>query len=419
MNMERKSSFVVISDFRTTPLIAAISIARKKVLTGNVEIVVSSRTIYTNDYGDFIPTTLKLFKLFILRLFLKCTIVAEDSNTKVNDEFTLGIKSSLLSITCDSQASENTYPVLYSQLVNLSKGSIEVANFIINKRNNAEIYIFNGRLSSTYSITNLYKKNFDIYYYEYSSDPKKYVLYPFAIHDDYLKGLSLINYKNNILISKPILSNMSEMTKSAKLNNLYVSRYKTLSDKIFDVVVFLGSDHEYSHVSAPKTGTIAIGNLQLVKEVIKKYESECSIAVRAHPNQIFDRNFKTTNQIIEEICREKNITFYPPNSSVSSYDLISKSKIVAVDVSSIGFDAVYLGKPVDVFGNSCLKTILDYAPIDIASNATLLANYVAENMSISDFLFLERFEPVFNIINQIMLRVESVIYRKVSGAEKS
>lgn len=409
--MKSKSTLVVISDLRTTPLMAAIDIAKKKALTSDVEIIMSSRIIYSEDYGDFIPTPLRLFKLLVLRLLFKCTIVAKNINTKVDDIFTLGIRSSLLSITCDSMASESTYPTLYSKLVDLAKGSIEIADFITSKQDDAEIYIFNGRLSSTYPIASLYKKDFKICYYEYSNDAKGYFLYPFAIHDDYLRGISIVNYRNNLLISRPVLLSMAKNIQSTKLSNPFVSDYKIFVDKAFDVVVFLGSDHEYAFVTAPQTGTIAIGNIKLVEEVIKKYGSENSIAVRAHPNQAVDKNYETSNQYIEKICCENNIKFYPPSSSVSSYDLINKAKIVCIDVSSIGFDAVYLGKKVHVFGNSCLRVILSHAPDHIFRNKVLLADYVAENMAICNLLFLNKFNLPYSIVNQLMLRIEARFYR--------
>jgi hypothetical protein len=410
----KTSSFIVITDLRITMIMAALKIARSAAMTGRTQMLISSRITNARDYGDFQPPFLKRLKLFVLRFFFGCIIIPRSDETIVDPVFNLGIKSSLASITYDSLADEDGYPKIYSDLVDLTKGAIELTNFIKKTARSkiSEVYIFNGRLASSYPIKQQLDKESDIslYYYEFANNNQGYVVYPFSIHDDYSVGLSLINYSCNSFVSKPISHTRAENFKYNKTNNFLTKFYTSSLDTNFDVVVFLGSDHEYVFVSSSETGAVSIGNLELVKQVIANYKPTHSIAVRSHPNQRVDKNYQTSNSPIAKLCREHGVMFYDPISDVSSYELIKNAKVVAIDISSIGLDAIFLGKTVHVFGNSSLKAIIDSMPPHIKENNILAADYVAQVMAFSADLFVKKFSLAEFFALALLARLEQVFY---------
>ncbi len=410
----KTSSFIVITDLRITMIMAALKIARSRAMTGRTQMLISSRITNARDYGDFQPSFLKRLKLLVLRFFFGCIIISSSDETIVDPWFDLGIKSSLLSITCDSLADKDSYPKIYSDLVDLTKGAIELASFIKKAARSkiSEVYIFNGRLASSYSIQQQLDKESDIslYYYEYGFySTKGYVVYPFSVHQSYLIGLSLINYSRNSFVSKPISYTLAEKFKYNKTNNFFTKFYRSCPDTNFDVVVFLGSDHEYVFVRpSTETGLVYIGNLELVRQVIANYKPTNSIAVRSHPNQRIDKNYQISNSPIAQLCREHGVMFYDPMSDVSSYELIKNAKVVAVDVSSIGLDAMFLGKTVHVFGNDSLKAIIDSMPPHIKENNILAADYVAQVMVFSAGLFVKKFSLAEFFALALLVRLEQV-----------
>ncbi|MGI6250555.1 MAG: hypothetical protein ACOYKD_04245 [Anaerolineaceae bacterium] len=78
--------------------------------------------------------------------------------------------------------------------------------------------------------------------------------------------------------------------------------------------------------------------------------------IRAHPDEA--RKGKTSEESVAEWARknqiekEQNIRFIPPEQYVSSYDLIRMAKLVLIYNSTIGLEAAILGKPVLAAGRS-------------------------------------------------------------------
>ncbi len=397
MVLELSQEYVVITDFRALPWLAAMNMARRLKMRHTISFVVSSRYLYSDDYGTRLPALYKTLKLKILSFFFKLIQVNAQSETIISESDVKGIISSLQSITCDSKACEKTYPRLYKKLYESALGGKEVYNFISNQNSIvAKVYVFNGRTASSYPIVRgCFDQGIEVAYYEYASTSYcGYHLYPYPPHSTKRLGFDVIKFKKYCIKSKAEMLKGGIEWKLNKLSNPYVLNYKEKTNLKYDVVVFLGSDHEYTCVDEDITGFKFIGNLGLVKAVIDKYSPVHSIAVRAHPNQLNDINYKPTLETINALCKSSGIDFFDPHSTISSYDLIKNCSVVAVEFSSIAYDAIFFGKKVDLFGDLDLKEILLQIPVDYLEDKVYVASYVGEVMALYKDLYYIRFSEI-------------------------
>ncbi len=89
--------------------------------------------------------------------------------------------------------------------------------------------------------------------------------------------------------------------------------------------------------------------LDLALEVIREHP-ETLFVIRAHPDELRVR--KSSRETVEgwvtshEVQKEANVVFVSPRETLSSYELILKSKFVMVYNSTIGLEASIMGAPV-------------------------------------------------------------------------
>jgi len=89
--------------------------------------------------------------------------------------------------------------------------------------------------------------------------------------------------------------------------------------------------------------------LDLVLDVIKAHP-ETLFVIRAHPDELRVR--KSSRETVQgwvasrSVEKEANVVFVSPNETLSSYELISKSKFVMIYNSTIGLEASILGEAV-------------------------------------------------------------------------
>jgi hypothetical protein len=89
--------------------------------------------------------------------------------------------------------------------------------------------------------------------------------------------------------------------------------------------------------------------LDLVLEVIKEHR-ETLFVIRAHPDEL--RLRKSSRETVEgwvasrSVDKEANVVFVSPKETLSSYELIQKSKFVMVYNSTIGLEAAIMGAAV-------------------------------------------------------------------------
>jgi len=89
--------------------------------------------------------------------------------------------------------------------------------------------------------------------------------------------------------------------------------------------------------------------LDLVLEIIKEHR-ETLFVIRAHPDELRVR--KSSRETVEGwvsshgVDKESNVVFVSPHETLSSYELIQRSKFVMVYNSTIGLEASIMGAPV-------------------------------------------------------------------------
>jgi hypothetical protein len=414
-----KNEYIVISDFRALPCIAAMNMAIRFSKNRNITFVVSKRFLSAEDYGQYFHPIYKIIKLKIISVFYKLIYVEKNSDSALSQSDELGVISSLQSITCDSNASEVTYPSLFAKLSELALGSKEIFKCITSVNLPDRVFVFNGRTASSYPLVrSCFDQNITVAYYEYASNHYSgYRLYPYPPHSTTRLGEDVVRFRSICLRPIPEIYLRGKQWGQAKLANAYTKHYQESAKINYDVVVFLGSDHEYTCLDADLSGFKYIGNVGLVKAVIDKYSENYSIAVRAHPNQVNDKSYKLTLASISDLCNEFNLGFYGPDSKISSYELIKNSSIVAVELSSIASDAILLGKNVEIFGDLDLRVILSHTSAFQLLDKNYLPVHVREIMSLYEDLFFVKFNYFERLFCRILSSFEWQILRASSPSK--
>lgn len=402
-----EKEYIVISDFRALPVLAAVHIVRRFSSRRNITLIVSSRCLNSHDYGQFLPAIYKKLKIKVISYFFQVIYVAPNLDTHLTDTNRLGVLSSLKSLTCDSEASNESHPALFSNLSVSALGAREIFDYLINE-SPQRVFIFNGRTASSYPIVRgCFDHGIDVAYYEYAFNSYSgFRLYPYPPHSTTRLGADISHFRKICIKSIPDLFLMGKRWGEKKLRNEFTKSYQESANIGYDVVVFLGSDHEYTCIDEDYSGFKFIGNIGLVKAVINKYGTSKSVAVRAHPNQINDKSHRLTLDPIIDLCKEHGFVFYGPESKVSSYELIKKSSVVAVEYSSIAYDTVLLGKQVDVFGDLDLKVILSQVAHVQLLDRDYLASHVREVMALYDDLFFVEFNYFEVLVCRVLFVLE-------------
>jgi hypothetical protein len=363
-------------------------------------VILSRESLNSFDYGEYLPYWNKKLKLFFLRILYRVLIIDSIQHIKQGEIDSTGIISSLMSITNDSLADEFKYPHLYQMLYKSAIGAYSVQLYLEKLKNIYELFLFNGRGSSQFQIALFASRNnVKVSYFEYGySSIKGYKLFPYSPHSLLKIGLDLINiFKCQ---SEPFVLSLEQKKIankiiSEKLGNSFTFNLEH-SKLSFDIVVFLGSDHEYTGISREISGISFRGNLELCKYAFDKYGHSSSIAVRAHPNQRNDCSAFITNKKIRDYCQLRNIVFFDYDSKISSHSLIRNSKIVVTEYSSICYDAIYLEREVDIFGEHDLKIILCKMPNEIISlGPKEVKFYVAYLKYLEEYLYFHPFNFFF------------------------
>lgn len=407
-----KKAVVVINDLRAVPVFAALKVARMLSATGQrAEVVVSRRLIRCRDFGDYMPMLYKVIVMGVLRICFGVKVIARNPATSLSDPESMGIVSSLYSITNDSGADQRGYPRIYDELTSLSMGAKEIIAHV-DSQAVAKIYLFNGRTASSYPLSRYaHTRRLTTMYYEYGSSHKGFKLYPCPPHASWALGHALMDFYRQGVISLPSLAAQAQSFERHKIDNPYAAANTRPLSKEYDVSMFLGSDHEYTAVDSEICGIEWRGNLDFCKRVVEKYGPGKRYAIRCHPNQRSDRNWRTLSAVIEQFCSDCGADFFGPDSGVSSHDLIKKSKIVATDLSSIALDAVLLGKDVDVFGATDLRNILQHLHESVRASPLLCKKVIAEMFGLADRLFFIRFNWLETALCLLLTKANAVFMK--------
>ena len=405
----------IITNFRILPFLSIFyEVLKNKKITKVV--LLSRESLKSFDYGEYMPLWNKKLKIFFLSLFTKVLII--DTKCNLDEEIdTTGIISSLVSITSDSNADKFKYPELYTNFYNLAKGAYSVQLFLDGLKIPYELFLFNGRGASQFSIALYASRNhIKTSFFEYgNSSYMGYKLFPYTPHSSMKIGQDLnihFKKKNKSNFLTPNQKKLALELIDEKLNNIFTQNL-SITDLNYDVLVFLGSDHEYTGVSEEISNFRILGNLKLCEYAYNKYGSKYTIAVRAHPNQKVDPSANFTNQKIKDFCETRGIVFFNYDSTISSHSLIKNCKIVVTEYSSISYDAIYLEKEVDIMGDLDLKVILSELPIEIKTLGPIEVKlYVAYIKHLESNLHFVSFNLVFKYICFFLTIIERKFFFK-------
>lgn len=369
-NSKLSKQVVLVTDFRRIPLAAALSIFSEKLYAKeNVELWISRRSINFPDYGDNISVFRRRLMVCLLISHPRIRVVGKKSNLgsiqrtafdlELND--IKGIMSSLISITSDSEADKYVYPEIYNRLQCLDNGAKEIRK-IAELEDVTKLIVFNGRLASNYNVVNSnFGKNINVEYYEFPTHKTHesvrmcYRHIDFPIHDFKTYGERLDNFSRekleDVQDTNVELERVADEFQSTKLSNRFSDTYKSQPKKIFDVVIFLSSLHEVISLSSSFRSPFEFLSPQdLISKVIEDFGSQNRYAVRAHPNELIDKNWRISSDRIHNHCENFNVEYFSPMSDVSSFDLMRNAQIVVVDVSSAALDAILMEVPVKIYG---------------------------------------------------------------------
>lgn len=364
-----QKEIIIISDLRTLPIAAAFTLLSRGHNNRNKEVWISETKNKYGDYGDIsLPKWRLRFNFLVCRLLGAKSIRSATSNVKLHDNQLTGVKSSLISITNDCLASKLKYPDLWNKLLILHEGAKGIVD-ALRKEDFSCVYLFNGRLASSYPIASyLYDINSDIYFYEYSGSNnllgKSFSVRPFSPHNFSQRAIELLSlYKKSLApLSDRALKGYSYAKN--KLSNKFSRTTDVQPESIFEVVIFLSSPHEYTSLDKRVAGfhPVEIETMLRRSESLINNSSQKRIAVRAHPNMVND---PSCNQWIEELeclSRRYSFTLIRPQSKVSSHALISSASYVVTDISSIALDCYLMGYPEKsiVMGRPYFIEIIDY-----------------------------------------------------------
>ena len=350
---------IVLNDLRPANIITCLHLWLKY---PNSKIVSSELFFRFGDYGDpflesYLPrrTTSKILSIWLVRFLCFCRIlvlVRALNHKHLSAASAVGVRSSMASITCDSNASKLKYPDLFDHLSMRALGAESIVDYIADRKI-SKLFLFNGRTASSSQIAYAcYLNSIAIRYYEFAAlSSRSYALYPFPPHSSHRIGIELASFYQTGQLS---LHGFNEL--NLLQNNKFSLKCKENPSESHDLIVILGSPHEYSNLIEEVVGITYIGNLNLIHYVASHYYAEVySVAVRAHPNMINDPSCKCLELQYQSICSQYGFTFYGASSAVDTRILVDACEVVVVEYSSLAYYALLRGKQVDIVGDLDVK----------------------------------------------------------------
>jgi hypothetical protein len=399
---------IILTDLRILPLLTVCYLSTKE---KDSVIIFSEYSLNGFDFGFAFPKWYNKIKIFLISILFNVKILKlEKFNFEPGDDEIIGILSSMVSMTNDSCANKFKYPILYQKLLLSYYASISIKNYLNNIHSLSELFIFNGRTASSEPLLRyFYYTNIKLNFYEYPLIfSPAYTLYDFPIHDNYKYGLKLFSFYKNRVFNH--LVDDSNLYIKNKLNNQFARLYNIVNTiPKYDIVIFLGSDHELIFLNKEISNNIIFTNLELITKTIEKFGNEYTFAVRSHPNQRYDPSFLSSMFEIESYCKINNITFFPPDLNISSYQLILNCQFVVVGYSSIAEDAIYLGKKVFFMGNSDISAVISQLPSNIIENPILFKESLSDILKLRKIFLHHDFPFIYKYIFYLTFRIDILI----------
>ena len=407
--VKKKTSIIILNDLRATPIVSVFKLRNS---ISDSKIIAHESIFKNNEYADYTPSIWKYILKLFLKYILKIEIIGRVS-TELHDNEDMGFFSSLCSITEDSAPDKKKYPKEYQAAYNLALGSKDILNYL-KKKSLKLVFVFNGRTASSYLITKFcVKSNIKIFYYEFAGHGNGFRVFPVPPHADGKLGEIYLNQHNTGIYDFHHLKNAEIFLKHEKLNSIYKKSTTKKENKTYDVIIFLGSDFEYTSVDPEICDITWEGSLDFCKIVINKYGLKRRYTVRCHPNSSNDPNWVNIQTDLYEGLKSltSNIDIISPNSNIDSHYLIEKSNVVATDLSTISLDSILLGQKTDINGNTSVKLIYENIFFNKLYNNDMKNNIMkpfslAHNLFVFRYSFLEKTSYYFIfLINSLFEKV--------------
>ncbi len=123
-----------------------------------------------------------------------------------------------------------------------------------------------------------------------------------------------------------------------------------------NIVIFNSSEDEFAAIgdtSKRKLFNSQLAGIKIVADLVSSHQEIC-VHVRMHPN-LKGVNNSTVAGLYE--IASQNIHVIPPDSSISSYELIDSADLIITFGSTIGIEATYWGKPSVLIGEAFYKDL--------------------------------------------------------------
>lgn len=243
---------------------------------------------------------------------------------------------------------------------------------IVNKIKPDVVYFFNGRFPVSYPILAICReKNINFYTHERGNNFNSFRLAHNSLPHDTRLIAKECNSIYNLYSSNEALKNAGEFYSHRRAGNkltgfIYTEHQSPgrLPDNFdfnkINIVYFNSSEFEYCALPlAQHYGHYLYESdydmLTKVAQDLSRHDN-IHIYCRIHPN-LANSNSNQVDSILNLHDRFKNLTIISPQNKIDSYALMDSSSIVIVNLSTMGAEASFWGKPVILVGDSLLNEL--------------------------------------------------------------
>ena len=268
----------------------------------------------------------------------------------------LGVASSVISHVQESNPNLDEYRDMVINSLITSAKIFLLTQKIIKKFKPEKIITFNGRFATSNAISLAAKKlKIKVLYHERGSNFKKYDIFNERLHSPQFRKKLISNYwRKKIKNKHQIAKSFFEQNLSGKRTNTLGLKFKQsltnpkikkeTNQKIY--TYFASTSYEWDAILGYKKGNWK-NEFEAIKNLIftiKKYRKDIKLIIKLHPYNKTLRNYNDLNKI-KDLAKKNNIFIFDEFSKINSYKLVKKSDVIISYGSTIGAEAVYLGKP--------------------------------------------------------------------------
>lgn len=251
------------------------------------------------------------------------------------------------------------------------------------------VYILNGRFAPIRGVLRLCQsRKVDCFIHERGSSIHKYALFKNSLpHDiNYIETCIRETWQNSKDIDKEQIASDFYHTRARGKDQAWFSFVKKQKPGLLpnqwdlnkkNIVIFNSSEFEFSAIGDQWRNPLYESQVEGIRKIVVSmfpYRDQYHIFLRMHPNLSRVQNRSVTD--FYDIVAD-NFTIIPPNSEVSTYELVRSADKVVTFGSTVGIEATFWGKP-SILAGTCYYRNLDsvYMP---SSHADLI-NMLLSNL---------------------------------------